>query len=161
MYINAYSKIGAGERGYTAEQLYRRLAIDHGFMVTDSTSDQDRIEHWDWMLIKKGRFKVEVKAMKKANGSPPQDKFTWIELQGITGYPGWIYGKADVVAFQERKWFRNVKRVALVRIVEEYMKIANPLIYTRRGRQDKAILMPTATLDFIPCIFWEYDYYAE
>jgi len=157
MYRNAFDQRSSGEIGYRAEQLYKELAINHGFKVTDSTSDQDRVEHWDWLLKKKNFHRVEVKAMKRMYGSPPQDKFTWIELQGITAYPGWLYGKADVIAFQEKEWFRSVKRVALVRIVEEYIKTTHPVIHTRRDRKDKAILIPTALMDMIKCVFWEYN----
>jgi hypothetical protein len=48
-----------------------------------------------------------------------QDKWVLIEFKTIHGYPGWIYGKADFIAFKVREGFLVVPRIDLLRLANE------------------------------------------
>jgi hypothetical protein len=45
-----------------------------------------------------------------------------LELQGVTGYPGWLYGKADYIAFRTFTKIIFVKRDTLLSFALEKTK---------------------------------------
>ena len=71
-----------------------------------ATKQQDMFEHWDVEGELKGKhMKFDIKGMKKFNRKDPetQDKMACIEYVGVKGYPGWVCGKADAIAFKRKK----------------------------------------------------------
>jgi|TARA_R110000787_G_scaffold11368_3_gene37744 hypothetical protein len=75
--------------------------------VTKSTKEQDLFEHWDVEGTLQGtRMKVDIKDMKKFNRKDPetQDEMACVEYVGVKGYPGWVQGKADSIAFKRSKY---------------------------------------------------------
>ena len=89
-----------------------------GGEVEKSTELEDRFDHIDfwWNSPKKGRIGIDVKGVKKNNRSDEKcdDTIHWLELQGISGKPGWLYGKAEYIAFKTFTRIVFVKREKLL-----------------------------------------------
>jgi hypothetical protein len=84
---------------------------------------RDHIDFW-WDSPKKGRIGIDVKGIKKNSRSDkkPDDTIQWLELQGVTGYPGWLYGKAEYIAFRTFTKIIFVKRDRLLSFALEKVK---------------------------------------
>lgn len=97
-----------------------------GGEVEKSTASEDRYDHIDfwWDSPKKGRIGVDVKGIKKnsRNDKKPDDSIQWLELQGVTGHPGWLYGKAEYIAFMTFTKIIFVKRRVLLTFALESIK---------------------------------------
>lgn len=93
-------------RGQRAEGLFILLAMKRGYSVHLPSKKKDIKEHWDVLLVKKGRIiKVDVKTVrdKSLNGR-------WIELVNVRGENGWLLGEADAIAFELEEGFLIVPR---------------------------------------------------
>lgn len=122
---------------------------------------------YDLILKKEERvLKVRLKAMEKFDRADDSidDSWLWIEVDGIYGEPGWLYGKADFIAFEMKECFRVISREKLVSIIEPVMdryfvlgrkmdvikhyllKLKMPM-YRRKGLKDKIVLLPARVLD--------------
>jgi hypothetical protein len=72
-----------------------------------SNDNENFTEHWDIEgVLEDKSFKFDVKDLKKFNrkDSRPQDKMACVEYVGVGGYPGWVQGKADYIAFKREKY---------------------------------------------------------
>jgi len=76
-----------------------RFFHDLNWSFEKSSSSQNRLEHFDFIVRKNNRhLKVEVKAPKICHNSQYKKlSLVLSEYTGITGKPGWIRGKADVI----------------------------------------------------------------
>jgi hypothetical protein len=137
------------ERGKTVEQQFASILSGAIF----ATREQDMHEHWDVMDVM--ALKYDVKGMKKYRRSDdkPTDRLHWIELRNVNGKNGWLYGDADVIAFETRKWWLLVEREDLVQFVEGILIGSDPCekpepyrLYQREGRQDLLTILPTVDL---------------
>ena len=110
-------------------------------------------------------FKVEVKSKKRINRSDKdeQNELIWVELRNVRGKTGWLFGKADLIAFEKEKSFLFVKRLDLLAVVNKKVnlvaKVHDPKdalykIYTRAGRKDKLTLLPTNDIEEIKFMEW-------
>ena len=77
---------------------------------------------------------------------------------------GWLFGKADLIAFEKESSFIFVKRLDLLSVVNKKVnlvaKVHNPKdalykIYTRDGRKDKLTLLPTSDIEEIKFMEWK------
>ena len=88
-----------------------------------ATKEEDMFQHIDfWWNSPKGRkVAIDAKGIKKVKQSDKKynDKIHWIEMKNVNGNPGWIYGKADYIAFRTFKNIIFVKRTKLVTYAEE------------------------------------------
>ena len=119
-----------------------------------SEKRQDLIEHWD---VKVGDVKIDVKGLKRVNryDESVNENIHWIEIKGVTGHLGWLYGQADYFAFETIKYWVVVKKEALqdyikTNTIKEY--IERPTInklYRRKGREDVITLVSTLDLFYI------------
>lgn len=153
------------QTGLRAEERFADLARHRQHQTIAATRQQDMHEHWDWRLVP-ADIRVDVKAMKKLNRSDqePQDEWTWIELQSVReGNTGWLYGQADVIAFEVRDGFLLVPRLALVELVERLVDFntrvaqreeARYRVYQRPGRHDLITLIETRHLRAIAQDIW-------
>ena len=101
-----------------------------------SSDTEDQLEHWD--------VKFDVKGIKKVKRSDSEtnEHIHWLEIKGITGMLGWVYGKADFFSFEIQNYWVVVAKQDLQsfiseNIVKEYS--AYPTLYklySRKGRQD-------------------------
>ena len=138
------------EEGKTVEQRFAALLND----PVMATKEQDIHEHWDVMDVM--ALKYDVKGMKKYRRSDdkPTDRLHWIELRNVNGKNGWLYGNADIIAFETRKWWILVEREDLVQFVEGILDgwevtTLKPMpyeIYQREGRNDLLTILPTVDL---------------
>lgn len=76
-----------------------RFFQDLNWSFQESSSYQNRLEHFDFITYKNNRqLKVEVKAPKVCRNSKYKNlSLVLSEYTGITGKPGWIRGNADVI----------------------------------------------------------------
>lgn len=130
-----------------------------GGNVTKSTGDEDRIMHVDfWWDTPKGyRVGIDVKGVKKNPSGKFDDTCTWLELQNNYGYPGWLYGKEDFVAFKTYTQIVYIRRDVLCQYAEEMVKDKSLVFetpkdfyipYQRRkwGRKDISIRVPMSDI---------------
>lgn len=133
-----------------------KKASKEPFEVEHSTETQDKLEHWDVKFTTKSKaVTFDVKAMKRNNRSDaePNPDIQWIEIKGVYGHEGWIYGKADYIVFEQPNDWILVMRKDLVRLMGTLVtdtKIYNSKQmykkYQRAGRQDEIVLIKTADL---------------
>jgi len=146
---NQYDHKDSLELGQNAEDLFARVAADRGWEVTPTSTDENIDEHFDYRIEKDGEtYKVEVKSRKRIHRSDEntQSSFVWIELHGVrSSDKGWLYGKADLIAFEMDKSFRIVNRPDLLALVNKRVdfkcRVSSPReslykIYSRPGRHD-------------------------
>ena len=65
-----------------------------GLHVTKSSSKEDINDHVDYWLAYNGNGKWGVDV--KGNNLPDE---IWVEFMNVRGNDGWLYGKADIIAF--------------------------------------------------------------
>ena len=113
----------------TVGEFYRRGLIDETFIMeavsktlggscekSSSKEDiEDHIDFW-WDSPKKGRIPMDAKGIKKNSRSDKSfdDSIHWLELQNVNGKPGWLYGKAEYIAFRTNTRIIFVKREKLL-----------------------------------------------
>ncbi len=144
--------------GELAYQRFKRIAESQGWAVKRASDDQDINEHIDAFLKKDGRVvSVDVKDMKKLDRSDleVQDKYAFVEYMNVKGKPGWLFGKADIIAFATKTGFCVVGREALIEYCNSVVdrkatatKASDALhkVYRREGRRDSMTLIELANL---------------
>ena len=165
---NRFDKKDSLELGEKAENLFMEMARQAGWQVSPSSKDENIDEHWDFHIIKGvENFKVEVKSAKRIyrNDSGIQFEYTWVEIHGVRPKDtGWLFGKADLIAFEKESSFIFVKRLDLLAVVNKKVnlvaKVRDPKdalykIYTREGRKDKLTLLRTSDIEEIKFMEWE------
>lgn len=164
---NRYDKKDSLELGEKAEGLFIEIARQSGWEVLPASKDQNIDEHWDFLIEKENQnHKVEVKSKKRINRSDNggQNEFVWVELRNVRGEIGWLFGKADLIAFEKESSFIFVKRLDLLAVVNKKVnlvaKVRDPKdalykIYTREKRKDKLTLLPTSDIEEIKFMEWK------
>lgn len=163
---NRFDKKDSLELGEKAEGLFILMAVKQGWKISASSNEENIDEHWDYLIEKDDQqFKVEVKSAKRIQRSDgnSQNEFTWVELRNVRGKVGWLFGKADLIAFEREKTFFFVKRLDLLAVVNQKVNLVAKVkstkdalykIYTREGRKDKLTLLPTS--EIVPIQFMEW-----
>jgi len=164
---NKFDKKDSLELGEKAEQLFIILAVKLGWKISASSKDENIDEHWDYLIEKEtNALRVEVKSRKRISRSDNglQSDLTWIEIHGVRPKDtGWLFGKADLIAFEKEKSFILVKRLDLLALVNKKVnlvaKVRDPKdalykIYTRSGRKDKLTLLPSKDIEEIKFMEW-------
>ena len=167
---NRFDKKDSLELGEKAEGLFVEMARQSGWQVSASSKDENIDEHWDYLIEKDDqKYKVEVKGAKRIHrtDSGTQFEYTWVEIHGVRPKDtGWLFGKADLIAFEKESSFIFVKRLDLLAVVNKKVnlvaKVRNPKdalykIYTRDGRKDKLTLLPTSDIEEIKFMEWKKD----
>ena len=113
-----------------------------------ASNNQNFLEHWDVQGSLNGELaKFEVKGLKKFNRKDPepQDEMACIEYVGVSGYPGWVQGKADYIAFKRIKYpWLVVNRQALWAMLKGKLEERN---YSPTDRHWSEPKEPYATYD--------------
>ncbi len=138
------------ERGSNAEEAFARLLID----PVAASRDENIYEHWDLKDINGDTYDVKAMKQYRSKDNEATDRLHWIEFQNVHGNTGWLYGKADYIAFETRKWWIVVNRKDLAAFVEGATREGkrankNPKpyeLYQREGRQDLLTILPTVDL---------------
>jgi len=166
---NKFDKKDSLELGEQAEALFVTLARKLGWKVSSSSKDENIDEHWDFLIEKEGlAFKVEVKSRKRISRRDDdgiQSDLTWVELHGVRPKDsGWLFGKADLIAFEKERSFILVKKTDLLAVVNKKVnlvaKVSEPRdavykIYKRKERKDKLTLLPMNDIEGIKFDEWQ------
>lgn len=171
---NKFDKKDSLELGERAETLFILMAVKSGWKISASNKDQNIDEHWDFLIEKDGQsFRVEVKSRKRISRSEDklQAELTWIELHGVRPKdPGWLFGKADLIAFEKERSFLFVQKKDLLVVVNKKVnlvaKVKDPKdavykVYSREGRKDKLTLLPMPDIEAIKFMEWLKDIVDE
>lgn len=167
---NQYDRKDCLEVGQTAEETFVKIATERGWEIKIASSTENIDDHFDYR-IKKGHevYKVEVKGKKRIDRSDAraQEELVWIELHGVRIHDaGWLFGKADLIAFQMNTSFRIVKRLDLVSLVcklIDYKSKANSpkdalyKAYSRAGRSDILTLLRHEDLKEVIWSEWKFS----
>lgn len=164
---NRFDKKDSLELGNQAEELFVNIAKQQGWQTSPASKDENINEHWDFLIGKDDqKYKVEVKSEKRIqrNDHNSQNNFIWVELRNVRGKVGWLFGKADLIAFEKEKSFVFVKRLDLLKVVNQKVNLVAKVksakdalykIYTRDGRKDKLTLLPASDIEPIKFIEWK------
>jgi len=138
--------------GANAEQQFKAIAIANGYPVVEAGAEYDR-RHIDFFVNKKA---VEVKSAKRiSRQTDVQYDKIWVELQGVSGHPGWLFGDAQIIAFQMEKGFVLIRKRDLQKLVEEKVDKTSFVDrpeqalykqYRRRGRLDTLTLVEASEI---------------
>ena len=127
--------------GRVAEVRFIRAAKELGFQVTKGTRKDDMHLHIDYWLAHSGDAEWGVDV--KGNNLPDE---IWCEFKNVAGNPGWMYGGAEIIAFDmpEEGGFSVVQREELKDYCEKTVedvfvsnkRDAYKKKYTRKDRAD-------------------------
>lgn len=126
--------------GRNSEKKFKESCERVGYSVRKSSKEDDIDKHIDFYITRtNGTFtSVDVKG-----GNHPET--IWIELKNVLGKVGWLFGKAEFIAFDmsEVNGFCMVRRTDLIRLVEEEVDAkfvgkydAYKKLYQRKNRFD-------------------------
>jgi hypothetical protein len=164
---NLFDKKDSLELGEKAESLFAHLALRLGWKISASTQAENINAHWDYRIANdEAEFKVEVKSAKRIrrNDGATQSAYVWVELRNVRGEIGWLFGKADLIAFEKETAFIFVKRLDLLATVNKKVNFAVKArdakdalykIYTRAGRKDKLTLLLAGDVEEIKFMEWK------
>ena len=84
---------------------------------------EDRLHHIDFWV---DGISYDVKAEKKLNAwdKETNPNVIWMEFIGISGYPGWLYGKEQKLSFQSGKELLIVDRDKLRQYAEDNIPVS-------------------------------------
>lgn len=135
------------ESGKNAELKFMEMMENEKIQFRPSNKFENCHLHFDFIIEypKNKYLKIEVKAMKaKQRGMKPNQKVIYIELKNVNGKNGWIFGKSDYIAFEQKETFLFVSRLEIIALIK---KLKNDLpessqsgqihtLYTRKNRND-------------------------
>lgn len=140
------------------EDLFISLAEKDNFVCIRANKYEDRKEHWDIKLIKEGKIGlVDVKGNKDVH----KLGYTWVELQTVDGYEGWLYGKANAIVLERDDRFDFIDIKKLRKLIDDNIVDKHELVFwkpddltelqyrrfRRLGRFDIMILTPLKDID--------------
>lgn len=149
---NQHDNRGAFERGEQAEARFKRNAEKDGWIVEKTGSHEDINDHVDFVIRRPEVDGYSCTVDVKAKGA--EHKYSaghvWLELRNVQGNYGWVYGKADFIAFERDNGFLMVGRPELAKWCNENIdptivtdkRKAKMCVYQRAGRKDKITLVP-------------------
>lgn len=163
---NQHDKKDSLELGQKAESRFAALAQQKGWTVTEASKKRNVEDHYDYEISKDDQhLKVDVKSNKRVSRKAKnvQDDFIWVEFRTVRDTNGWLFGAADLIAFENQSGFKIVERKALVRVINKLVKIhvkvekpedALYKVYTRKGRPDEITLIKSSDIDSILWDVW-------
>ena len=140
------SSVSKGRWGYSrkegtrSEDKFVAACIQRGYETKKSSRDEDIHLHIDYYVTRGSRSTVSVDVK---GGNHP--KVIWVEFKNVRGNDGWMYGKADWIAFElpEVCGFVMVLRKELASLAESIVepvfvdkKDADRKYYQRKDRFD-------------------------
>jgi len=138
--------------GTFAEKLFENIIKSWNLEYRSASKKEEMIFHVDYIInnfLNYKLCKIEVKSTKSpGRGKKPDPSILYIELKSVGGYTGWIYGKANYIAFQINNFFILFDRLKLLNYIEKKI-IDMPLVkksgikgtlYGRRNRKDKVAI---------------------
>ena len=151
---------GTKLQGNLAEEHFVSLVQSLGLSVKKSSRSEDMRQHIDfWVLSRDEWLSVDVKARKRLQRASTvlSDDLLFIEFKNVRGDPGWLYGQANIIAFEQVDGFILVNRVDLLdlaetKIMNDYAKSPSLYrLYRRFDRPDESVgLIRSNDLFLIP-----------
>jgi hypothetical protein len=141
------------------DRLRRQSEIDFFKIFKNAEWSSENEDMFDHIDVKIGDITVDVKgikrySMKDAEANP---EIHWVEFQNVNGQKGWMYGKADYIAFELVNEFLLIKREDLYnfckeKIVDRKVKDTKGFytLYSRKGCKDVLSLVLTEDLLKLP-----------
>jgi hypothetical protein len=144
--------------GSNAETLFQRVCVARGMTLRPATRFENIVRHFDFVVTPWTAFplpsrsaRVEVKSIKcPRRGARPDPTLIYVELRGVLGHKGWVFGDADLVAFEQpNDSFLIVKRDELAQRAKE-MHATAPMgvssgikgtLWSRPDRDDLVLCM--------------------
>jgi len=143
------------------------MAGKKGWKVVNASKAGNIDDHYDFEISREDQhLKVDVKSKKRISRKTKgvQDELIWVEFRTVRDTKGWLFGKADLIAFENQNGFKIVERRALVRVINRlvklHIKVNKPedalyKVYTRKGRPDEITLIKASDLDSILWDEWQ------
>jgi hypothetical protein len=136
--------------GQKAEDLFVDLCKENNLSFRYASKYENMNSHFDFIVNKfpltYTKKTIEVKAMKcPKRGDPVDPTLIYVELQNVNGGKGWIFGEADIIAFEQPdEKFLCVNRDELCRTALEIAKDApfgtqsgiKGTLWSRKDRND-------------------------
>jgi len=152
--ISNNEKLAFLKKGKEAEMEFAKLFKD----AVSSTESEDIYDHIDVKINTNVDIK-QIKKNKRANNDV-NENIHWIEIKGITGHPGWAYGKSDFFSFELKDYWIVVAKEDLhnfieKNIIKEWVKTPDEALYKlyrREGRKDIITLVTSYDLCYISTI---------
>lgn len=144
--------------GMDAESSFVDAALSCGYRVIKG-SNEDDISHTDFIIKSKGReWRVDVKSHHSVRGD---ESLVWVELKNVIGNAGWLFGSADIIAFETRDSFMLIERAKLAELVRrnvikrEMGESVKPwFTHSRKNRNDLLTIVPRHEIKrFMVCEF--------
>ncbi len=153
--------------GNISENLFVSVAENNGFLVKESSKNDNIFNHIDFYLTKDNiKISFDVKGQKRKNrhDKNKSNEIVWVELKNVKGKNGWLYGKQDYVAFEFDNEFIIVKREHLKKYIEKTIDFSSPLVknpsmaykklYQRKNRKDLITIINKSDLLLVPHRIW-------
>lgn len=138
--VNKNRKDYSDKIGDDTQNLFVKSCENVGYVCEKTKEEVDIKEHIDYYIARKDNTKTSVDVK---GGNHP--KVIWVEFNNVNGEKGWIYGKAEHIAFDmpELSAFVIVDRVELSELCEVIVEKvfvtkqeATRKLYQRKGRRD-------------------------
>lgn len=129
----------------------RRFAESYP-LVRWATWIEDMNEHWDGIFVIDGlERRVDIKSQKSIKrGEDPSQTHTWIELVNVNGKLGWLYGEADIIAFEYNDEWILCDRMKLLHETIKTLSLdfgkKEGQLYRRYQRRDVLVLVPLTVI---------------
>ena len=131
------------KRGQGVEAMFAKL-LNEKAIEARAADLKEQFSHVDYVT---DFGKIDVKARKRVarKDSDVQDDLVWLEFKNVQGKIGWVYGKADWIAFERLLDFVLVKRADLALMGEKLCDLGDRVSvgrdalykgYQRSGRKD-------------------------
>ena len=131
------------KRGQGVEAMFARL-LNKRTTDVRAADLKEQFSHVDYFS---DFGKIDVKARKRVarKDTDVQDDLVWLEFKNVQGKFGWLYGKADWIAFERDEDFVLVKRHDLALMAEKLCDVGDRVAvgkdalykgYQRSGRKD-------------------------
>ena len=115
-----------GEEAEEAELRFDEVITSLNGASKASSENETKFDHIDRVvqLNKSKEFSVDVKALKSTKRGGAKDvSRIWVEFKGISGHDGWLYGKANYIAFEVADYdFVLVSRKRLLKFCVDKVK---------------------------------------
>lgn len=116
-------------------------------LIRWATTEEDMKLHFDGVFDINGQeVRVDIKGHRARNRGEGPGEMCWVELRNVRGERGWLFGLADIIAFQYYEQWLLVRREELITYVIstlEYRLEKEPYcLYKRYGRNDLLVMIP-------------------
>lgn len=161
--------------GKRTEKLFLDICESNNYNCEKSDDYNDIYQHFDFKVIINNNVKtrIDVKSEKRLNRNDKNisEDIQWLELKGVSGYDGWLYGKSTHIAFRMKYKFLIFKRKDLLEFAlknRKYDSNNNPIFcksdnkqfyetLQRDGKQDEVVLVKISDLlDKLECRIFKF-----